>query len=156
MVDVLRGEDGNVVGRGQFRHGVEPEILLGIVHVREDGRNLDPVPQQRLDAHAADVVIGQNHCSHFRTSDSDWTGILRSLDSLPANNLMNEIAGPRPHVMVDATDVLPEQPHGDKLGADEDEKDGKQREDALGRPFGPVDQPHDQAGRRPTPRPTST
>jgi len=45
MVDVLRGEDRDAFGRGQLGHGMEPQVLLGIVHMGEDGRDLDVVPE---------------------------------------------------------------------------------------------------------------
>jgi len=82
MIDVLRGEHGEAAGCGQFRHGMEPEVLLRIVDMREDSGNLDAVPQQRLDTHTADVVIGQDHRPHFNTSDCDRAGICPSPDFL--------------------------------------------------------------------------
>ena len=50
------------------------------------------------------------------------------------NNALNEIARTRPNVVVNAPDVLPEQSHTHKLGADKHEQHGEQHEDAVTRP----------------------
>ena len=60
MVRVFGRIDRDSVIRGDFRDGTEPEIFIGIIFVREDGGNLEPVLQQRLDAFASDVVVGEN------------------------------------------------------------------------------------------------
>jgi len=36
---------------------MEPEIFLRVIRMREDGRNLNTIPQQFLNAHASDIVI---------------------------------------------------------------------------------------------------
>jgi hypothetical protein len=75
MVDIVRRVDWNVSGCSQFGDRVEPPVFLRVVVMGKHGGDLEPVAKKGFDAHAADLVIGQNNRSHslfsFYRADND-------------------------------------------------------------------------------------
>ena len=60
------------------------------------------------------------------------------------NYFLNEIPGSGPDIVKNTTYIFTEQAKADEQGTNEDKKNGKQGEHALGRPLLTQNKPHDQ------------
>jgi len=64
VVDVVRHERGNLILGSQFRHGIKPDVFIGVVAVSKNSPDIESVFQQSIDADAPDRVISQYNGSH--------------------------------------------------------------------------------------------
>ena len=104
-------------------------VFAGVIRMGENSGDFIPGIQQRLNASTTHIVISEDYSFHERSS-------LRRRFRL-TNNTLNKVAGTGADIVIDASDILPEQPHADKLGTDEHEQYGKQHEHPSAAHCGP-------------------
>src|SRR5260370_42653257 len=73
-------------------HAAEPDVLVGIVFVRDDKRDLHAAREQHLQAAHADVVIREHDCTGLRA----WLG-RRTHSDLIADRPRGESRLPLPY-----------------------------------------------------------
>ena len=60
-IRIVRRIEGNAMLRGDVRHAVEPNNLIGVVGVRNQQAHIDAVLQQDFQAARANIVIRENN-----------------------------------------------------------------------------------------------